>query len=52
MLMKADLLASIRRGWGEMGNGVESLCTKLGDVSDSKLNVIGHLTKENNWTVK
>lgn len=52
LLVKEDLLAPIRRGWGEMGNGVGSLCTELGDVSDSKLNVIGHLTKKNNWTVK
>lgn len=35
-----------------MGNGVESLCTQLGGVSSSKLNVTGHLTKKNNWTVK
>lgn len=52
LLVKEDLLAPIRRGWRETGNGVESLCTELGDVSDSKLNVIGHLTKKNNWTVK
>lgn len=52
LLVKEDLLAPIRRGWGEMGNGVESLGTELGDASDSKLNVIGHLTKKNNWTVK
>jgi len=52
LLVKENLLAPIRRGWGEMGNGVESLCTELGDISDSKLNVIGHLTKKNNWTVK
>lgn len=35
-----------------MGNGVESLCTELGDVSGSKLNVTGHLIKKNNWAVK
>lgn len=52
LLVKDDLLDSIRRGWGEVGNGVESLCTELGDVSGCKLNVTGHLTKKNNWTVK
>lgn len=52
LLIKEDLLDPIRRGWGETGNGVESLCTELGDVSGSKLNVTGHLTKKNNWTVK
>lgn len=35
LLVKEDFLAPIRRGWEEMGNGVESLCTKLGEVSDS-----------------
>lgn len=52
LLVKEDLLAPMKRGWGEMANRVESLYTELGDVSDSKLNVIGHLTKKNNWTVK
>lgn len=52
LLVKEDLLAPMKRGWGEMANHVESLYTELGDVSDSKLNVIGHLTKKNNWTVK
>lgn len=52
LLVKEDLLDPIRRGWGEMGNGVESLCTELGDVSGCKLNVTDHLTKKNNWTVK
>lgn len=57
LFMKEDLLAPIRRGQGEMGNGIESLCTDLGDVSDSKLNVIGHLTKRtiglwNDWANK
>lgn len=52
LLVKEDLLTPMKRGWGEMANCVESLYTELGDVSDSKLNVIGHLTKKNNWTVK
>lgn len=48
LLVKEDLLAPMKRDWGEMANRVESLYTELGDVSDSKLNVIGHLTKKNN----
>lgn len=52
MLVKEDLLDPVRRVWGEMGNGIESLCTELGDVSGSKLNFTDHLTKKNNWTLK